>query len=186
MRLDCNPWLAGQRTIPIEPLVGHLRHPEFHCLGKQRDTLERMFSASYILLPDARDLRLRRETSGRRLFFDAGASIYGTCALGCQKWFIESYRAKGIQFDRIIGWEMSAIDHERLWRGADGYPSAMHPRVTYYNTRAEADPTSGDNPLVHIAQIGTQPFVEPSQGALTCPSEPTAVGAVGAPNGDGA
>jgi hypothetical protein len=29
--------MRGALGVPIEPLVGHLRHPEFHCIGPSRD-----------------------------------------------------------------------------------------------------------------------------------------------------
>ena len=125
-------------AAPIEPLVSHLRHPEFHCVGPERDTLQRMFSAAYIILPFAAQAGVAGPSSAKKLFFDAGASLYvelshdlptssndlpqsplelpsnsprsppispdlaryGTCALGCQKWFVDAYRAKGIDFDR--------------------------------------------------------------------------------------
>jgi hypothetical protein len=67
-------WRAGQRHgAPIEPLVGHLRHPKFHCVGRKKDTLERMFSTAYIVLPFATELGLRSHS--RRFLFDLGASI---------------------------------------------------------------------------------------------------------------
>lgn len=52
-------WLCARPPVPIEPLVGHLRHPEFHCIGPSRDTLERMFSIAHIVLPSALQAGLR-------------------------------------------------------------------------------------------------------------------------------
>lgn len=149
-------------AVPIEPLVGHLRHPKFHCVGPERDTLRLMFSTDYLVLPHASQLDAMRGGAAaddpasppRKLFFDAGASVYGQgCGMGCQRWFVEAYRAKGIEFDRIIGWEAKPVDPTALWRGAEGYPPQLHSRVTYFNAPVSADAASGDNPLTHIEQL---------------------------------
>ena len=51
-------WLCGDSDTlkfdPIEPLVGHLRDPRFHCVGPHRDTIDLLFSTSYLLLQDQR------------------------------------------------------------------------------------------------------------------------------------
>lgn len=142
----------GALQVPIEPLVGHLRHPEFHCIGPHRDTLERMFNADYLLLPWA--IEVARKPGGRNFFFDVGASVYGwNCVMGCQRWFIEAYKAHGIEFDRIIGWEMAAQNQSMLWTSDKGYPRAMHPHVTYFNTPVSGAVGDGDNPYTHVLAL---------------------------------
>ena len=135
--------------VPIEPLVGHLRHPRFHCVGPERDTLELMFSTDYLVLPSEAELQL--PAGARRLFFDLGASRYNqSCALGCQKWFVESFAAQGIFFDRILGWEAAEVDHAQMWRDVPGH---LKPRMQYFNTPVSDDPASSDNPLNHLRAL---------------------------------
>ena len=144
---------AGATSVPIEPLVGHLRHPMFHCVGRRRDTFELMFDTSYLVVPHAADLGVGEGSGVRKFFFDAGASVYGRCAMGCQRWFIDEYHRKGIDFDRIIGWEYAKQDHGEIWHGTQGYPSELHYKTTYHNTAVSADVSTGDNPLMHILAL---------------------------------
>jgi hypothetical protein len=76
--------------------------------------------------------------------------------MGCERWFIDAYRARGIEFDRIIAWEAVPVDHHMLWRSAEGYPPELHSRVTYYNTPISDDAVSADNPLNHIAALARE------------------------------
>ena len=99
--------------VPIEPLVGLLRHPKYYCLvpgfsGKVPPTfLQGTFykhNRDY-LLPFWRKETLPRP--GRRShFFDLGASLY-TAGIGgaSQKWFVDTYAKRGIDFDRIFACE---------------------------------------------------------------------------------
>ncbi|EGB02538.1 hypothetical protein AURANDRAFT_68787, partial [Aureococcus anophagefferens] len=65
----CDGW------APIEPLIGHLRHPLFHCVGPEKDTFALMFSKAFIALPRAAEVGANRPGT-KTFFFDAGASVY--------------------------------------------------------------------------------------------------------------
>ena len=49
----------------------------------------------------------RSQTSA--FFFDLGASLYDKGAGGAStKWFVDQYRARGIDFDRLYAWESTS------------------------------------------------------------------------------
>lgn len=117
----------------VEPLVGHLRHPLFHCVGPRKDTFDLMFSKDYLVLATAADVR----RGSRAFFFDAGASVaYDNCWWGCTKWFVDAYAARGINFDRILLWEAADVDHAAYWRSV---PPSLKPRMQYFNTPLTLD-----------------------------------------------
>ena len=142
----CDGW------APIEPLVGHLRHPLFHCVGPDKDTFGLMFSKAFIALPRAHEVGADRP-GAKRLFFDAGASVYDECWWGCTKWFVDSYRANGIEFDRILAWEAASVNHTKFW---EAVPRDLKPRFSYYNTPVSGDPRSGDNLWYHVKALARE------------------------------
>ena len=142
----CDGW------APIEPLIGHLRHPLFHCVGPEKDTFALMFSKAFIALPRAAEVGANRPGT-KTFFFDAGASVYDECWWGCTKWFVDSYRANGVEFDRILGWEAAAVNHTRFW---EAVPRDLKPRFSYYNTPVSADPRSGDNLWHHVRSLAAE------------------------------
>ena len=126
----------------IEPLIGHLRHPFFHCVGNRKDTFELMFDTNYLVLP-----QISRTMFKQVLLFDVGASSFDDCAMGCQKWFVDEYRKIGLPFDKIVGWEAKPLDHREYWAKI---PADLKYRIQLFNTPANADVDSTDNPLNHI------------------------------------
>jgi len=128
---------------PIEPLVGHLRDPRFHCVGDDRDTIQVMFSTEYLVLASAAGIARRNavsSSSSQNYFFDAGASVvFDNCWWGCTKWFVDEYERRGIRFDRLFLWEARTdVDHAKYWRTV---PADLKPRITYVNAPLEADAT---------------------------------------------
>mmetsp|Transcript_16953 Transcript_16953/g.25498 ORF Transcript_16953/g.25498 Transcript_16953/m.25498 type:complete len:538 (-) Transcript_16953:94-1707(-) len=117
----------------VEPLVGHLRHPFFHCIGPLKDTVELMFSTAYLLLANVSTTPWTNS-----FFFDAGASsAYNNCWWGCTKWFIDEYERRGLRFDRILLWEArSDINHSHYWSTV---PAELRPRMSYYNVPLSAN-----------------------------------------------
>ncbi|KAJ8612234.1 hypothetical protein CTAYLR_002944 [Chrysophaeum taylorii] len=139
-------WTRGDFTVGIiEPLVGHLRHPFFHCVGDKRDTFDLMFSKDYLILATARAVR----PGASKFFFDAGASnAYDNCWWGCTKWFVDAYRARGIDFDRILLWEATPADPKAYWASV---PPDVKPKLQYFNVPLNSAPP--DNLWHHLRAL---------------------------------
>lgn len=122
----CHNGEVRKVRVPIEPLVGLLRHPKYYCIVPGFDAAGRPPSFMHgRLWKHNRDYLLPfwdNETlpvPGRRsLFFDMGASLYNDGLGGAsQKWFIDEYARRGIHFDRIFAWELKQhTDSEILSR----------------------------------------------------------------------
>ena len=53
----------------------------------------------------------------RRFLFDLGASTFRAGTGGAsQQWFVETYAAHGIVFDRILAWEAINMTADRIFR----------------------------------------------------------------------
>jgi hypothetical protein len=92
--------------IPIEPLVGFLRHPLHHCFPKNFGLHSNYrVNKDYMIQPFSPEIYPTGGSDRRNYFFDLGASFY-TSGLGgaSQQWFFETYRSRGITFDRILAW----------------------------------------------------------------------------------
>lgn len=67
------------------------------------------------------------------------------------------YRAHGIEFDRIVGWEAAEVNHTKFWNAV---PKELKPRFSYFNAPVSADPKSGDNLWYHVkAQARPEDYV---------------------------
>lgn len=130
-------WANCPGSHAIEPLVGHLRHPYFHCVGPRKDTYQLLFSTDYLLLATSAGLPDDNE-SYVKFFFDAGASVvYDNCWAGCTKWFVDAYARRGIDFDRILLWEAAIADPKKYWKSV---PADLVPKMQYYNTPLTVEP----------------------------------------------
>ena len=132
---------TGLRTKTyIEPLVSFLRHPLAICPRTgAADTLDK----SYLLIPHVHEVTTKRSY---KWLFDAGASTYDTGAGGAsQSWFVNTYRARGIEFDRILGWEAKATNPLYQWGHV---PADIKRKTSFYNIPATAVVNGANNPLV--------------------------------------
>lgn len=152
-----NSCTSEQRVFPIEPLVAALRQPDYPCEAAWSDT-------DYMLLPHAGDTDAALgdgKTTRNLWFFDAGASLYkapeddsfrgGNWFWGVsEKWFVDAYRKRGIEFNEIIGWEAEKFDPQKIW---DAYPEDIKYKVRYFNIYASGEKDHTDNPLRVIKQL---------------------------------
>ena len=124
-------------VIPIEPLVGLLRHPNYYCIVPGTGSTHIPNWVSGALWQFNRDYLLpmwkveaQLASPGRAYFFDLGASVYnGGLGGASQKWFIDSYLRRGIHFDRIFAWEVRARTDEQIMKPL---PKALRNRTTVY------------------------------------------------------
>jgi hypothetical protein len=150
MREDCGHGLQVTH-VPIEPLISFLRHPKFLCFPGI-DVVDKNYM--YLTWRDEVIPSVKRQNlnyGSRSYYFDLGASTYSTGAGGAsQSWFVEEYLKRGIDFDRILAWEVSPIDPNNLF---NSYPAHVVGKVSYFNVPANIDSTHGMNPIRMLKQI---------------------------------
>ena len=126
----------------IEPLVSFLRHPLSLCVEQS------IFDKSYLLLLHEEELDIK---SSYKWLFDAGASTYDTGAGGAsQSWFVDNYRGRGIDFDRIIGWEAAPTEPITQW---GPIPADVKQKTSWYNIPISSEVGGADNPLTFIKNL---------------------------------
>jgi hypothetical protein len=129
--------------IPIEPLVGMLRHPHYHCFREAA-----LSEKEYMLVTSLPEVTPQPR---RSFLFDLGASTY-TEGLGgaSQGWFVETYARQGINFDRILAWEATVINPSKIY---ESVPDEVLANLTYFNVPADPAVDSKHNPLRFIKMI---------------------------------
>jgi hypothetical protein len=141
---------SGKRTIikePIEPLVGHLRHPHTPkpCTPPGQPAID-VQSRAYITLLDNSEDRLFDLYPGRKILIDAGTSTYDSSL----HWFVQVYGERGIHFDTIYAWEARPMDATRYWAAV---PDDIKPVLHFFNAPITTDPASRMNPITLIKDI---------------------------------
>jgi hypothetical protein len=136
---------TGERSsIHIEPLVSFLRHPLALCSTNAVSILDK----TYLVVPYKDEII---KDNSRKWLFDAGASTYDTGAGGAsQSWFVDTYRARGIDFDRIIGWEAAKTDPSNQWGKV---PADVKRKTSWFNIPVTTGVGEADNPLTYIKHL---------------------------------
>ena len=135
-------------NVPIEPLAGFAhRHPKYHCFN---NAAKYRVNKAYIINPFRAELSPLMDCRGavrspRAFLFDLGASLYRSGFGGAsQSWFVESYAARGILFDRILSWEAAPHSPEEIF---EGMPESVIDAVSYFNVPVNSTPGAIMNPL---------------------------------------
>ena len=142
--------------VPIEPLVGFLRHPSFmhRFCSIDTNTFTNLARIDTQLLPlrlcERDTLRLR--PAPRSLLFDVGAGLWNQGpGGGSLRWLVTAYEANGIQFDRILAWEATNHTGAEMFRRM---PLKVMDTISYYNVPVDdAAPTAPHNPLRALRYI---------------------------------
>ena len=135
--------------IPIEPLIGALRHPDFPCLPGCRKHCK--YSKDYLLIAHAAEVRPRLGKGNRAFFFDLGASVYNSGGGGAsQKWFVKAYRQRGIEFSRIFAWEANPIPPADIYRDV---PPEIVTALSYFNVPANPSQGAAHNPFRIMSEV---------------------------------
>jgi hypothetical protein len=148
IREDCSG-VIKIADVPIEPLVGFLRHPLYHCFERKN-----VVDKSYMFLTAKENIypSLKRDSLiTTNYYFDLGASTY-TSGFGgsSQNWFVDSYAKRGIKFDRIIAWEAITLPAEKILKE---YPNEIIGKVSYFNVPASTDITDKMSPIRIIKEL---------------------------------
>jgi len=135
-----------QSRVHIEPLVSFLRHPLALC--PKTELAANILDKTYLLVPYKDEVTNDEST---KWLFDAGASTYDAGAGGAsQSWFVNTYRARGIEFDRIIGWEAAKTDPSNQW---DVVPADIKRKTSWFNIPVTTGVGDADNPLTFIKNL---------------------------------
>lgn len=141
---DCT---GATRQIYLEPLVSFLRHPQAICIFKESNG--GILDKSYMLVPHAQEISAA--SNSVKWLFDAGASVYDDGAGGAsQKWFVDTYRQRGIEFDRILCWEAEPTDAKLQWNRT---PADIKRKMTWFNIPLNAAIGHEDNPFTFIKAL---------------------------------
>ena len=141
---------TGKRTVvkePIEPLVGHMRHPHGlkACVLAGQTPID-VQSRAYIALMGNSDDRLFDLYPGRKILVDAGTGTFDTSLA----WFVSAYAARGIHFDAIYAWEANHVDAARYWASV---PDELRPRLHFFNAPITPARASRMNPVTLIKEV---------------------------------
>jgi hypothetical protein len=91
---------------------------------------------------------------GRAFLFDLGCSVYDDGAGGAsESWFVNTYRARGIEFDRVLAWEMARIEPAKMF---GGYPSDILDILSFFNVPSDPNPEGQQNPLRMMRDLCVQ------------------------------
>lgn len=149
---SCGHHPVVHHFVPIEPLVGFLRHPLHICVDPLPSE-KYVIDKEYLFLMRLNSVypRIRRGIVGRKYLFDLGASTYTSGGGGVsQQWFVESYRKRGIDFERILAWEAEKHTVEKLF---EQYPHDVAAVISYYNLPASPDITDKMSPVRMLKQL---------------------------------
>ena len=140
---------SGERHYTyIEPLISFLRHPKAVCFQQNDHLLDK----SYLVVPHQNEIA--KTGSAYTWLFDVGASTYREGAGGAsQSWFVDTYRNRGIEFDRIYAWEAAKTDPEAQWAGT---PLDVKMKTSWYNIPINVTLGHADNPLTFIKRLAKE------------------------------
>ena len=144
-------------TVPIEPLVGILRHPYAVCgsSARERVTSSWLVDKDY-LLAYFMDEWARTQAGGvvqdsRSFLFDMGCSTYNDGLGGASlSWFIDHYRARGVHFDRVLAWEATKLDPNKL---LGSFPKDVLANLSYYNVPVDTNPGALHHPWSILKRV---------------------------------
>jgi hypothetical protein len=131
--------------IPIEPIMGILRHPAALCMSSPKDSTNDLMRKDWLILPNAEYFLDVARKPSKVIFYDLGASTYKTGVGGSsQEWFVDEFSKRNMEFDDVFAWEATKHDDAEIFK--DMPPSMLH-KVRYYNVPVELDPKALHNPI---------------------------------------
>ena len=134
--------------VPIEPLIGFLRHPlfqQYYC--QSSNTWSHIVDKNY-MFPMWHFEIPQKNPDTRYFLFDLGAG-FGPGGSG-QNWFTRNYANRGIHFDRILAWEAKTYNFTQY---LDKLPSDVYDIISFYNVAVDSASMSKNNPLRIIRNI---------------------------------
>lgn len=151
---------AEASLVPIEPLVGFLRHPRFQLSYCSHPSWWEHITSKDHMLPtwsheaSAMHASSRHSRAGRHrraLLFDLGSGP-GPGG-GGQQWFHETYGKRGISFERVFAWEGRVYEPRAV---LDRATKQAYDALSFYNVPIEPRPDSLHNPLRVLRSVARQ------------------------------
>ncbi|GBF93703.1 hypothetical protein Rsub_06806 [Raphidocelis subcapitata] len=168
--VKCDDGTSSEHTDWIEPLAHGLRHPYNFCSQNKFAPSEVytdrvvavIYNRTYLLLANRQGVDSVRGARGdceRRecqvFFFDLGATAYRQSDKEPgQSWFVRSYAAAGLPFDRMFEWEARAMSPAEIFNEV---PKELLKVYSYFNIPATTDtkdPSHAVNILKSLAKPG--------------------------------
>ena len=144
---SCDAPDATPKRVPIEPLASFLRSPRHLCFKRASHKYFKEYivpSRPPAFIPVPR----------RSMFFDIGASLYAEGLGGAsQDWFVSTYAARGIIFERIFAWEAQGIPPAKLF--GPPLPVNVMDSLSYYNVPVVALRGGRHNPWRTLRSVAT-------------------------------
>jgi len=140
-------WMScGGVDVPLEPLTDLMRSPAFPCERKWPAALY----FDYLWFEYAKP----RPPGSKAFYFDLGCSLWtgggpGETELGQSHlaWVATTYMERGVQWDRIVGWEALTHTREEICKGV---PADVAKKFTYFNVGVSDDTRSERWPWKHL------------------------------------
>lgn len=128
--------------VPIEPLVGLLRHPSAHPACNVDEQSIDIEDRSHLLARPAFSMHLGSQAQRQRHYlFDLGCGTTYTSSIG---WFVDKYAQQDVHFDEIWAWEAKATPGADFW---ESVPQNMSSKLHFYNSFVNADVHSAASPI---------------------------------------
>jgi hypothetical protein len=128
--------------VPIEPIMGILRHPYAICMPHTKQHGD-VFRKDWLILPNSEYFKGRNHP--KVIMYDLGASTYKTGAGGAsQEWFVSEFARRGMAFDEIYAWEAAKHEPADIFKDV---PPNMLPKLRYYNVPVQVEPDGLHNPI---------------------------------------
>jgi len=140
-------WMScGGTDVPLEPLTDLMRNPAFPCEQKWPAAL----SFDYLWF----DYVAPQPPGGKAFYFDLGCSTWtgggpgeNELGRGHMAWVATAYMKRGVQWDRIVGWEATPHTREEICKGV---PADIASRLTYFNVGVSDDVHSEQWPWKYL------------------------------------
>ena len=157
----CDGVVVHDKNIPIEPLIGFLRHPFYHCLKGRKTEVE---DKDYIIVTREDEIfpvSKVKSNSSTSYLFDVGANLYDGWQITNKwfikgsmstKWFVDAYNISNIGFDRILCWEANHMEPKKIYHHI---PRKVLGKISYFNIPVTAEKESEKNPLTIMKDVAT-------------------------------
>eukprot|EP00316_Scyphosphaera_apsteinii_P005789 CAMPEP_0119303802 /NCGR_PEP_ID=MMETSP1333-20130426/5183_1 /TAXON_ID=418940 /ORGANISM="Scyphosphaera apsteinii, Strain RCC1455" /LENGTH=271 /DNA_ID=CAMNT_0007306569 /DNA_START=1 /DNA_END=813 /DNA_ORIENTATION=+ len=150
---ECSDSKSDTLRVPIEPLVGFLRHPLAVCVTNEWATI---LSTEYILpMRESEVMPAPLPPYASRYLFDLGASLWSANTQGGSslKWLVQGYKRRGLLFDRIFAWEATPHTTSEIFYGL---PAQALDAISYFNVPVDPTPGAKHNPLRTLLAVASE------------------------------
>jgi hypothetical protein len=152
--------------VPLEPLVGLMRHPFAGIKGKvwcrtDAKGARSLYDWRYLATESARDPSFGLRYPGRKVLIDLGATTWGVrdnrvadSTVADARTYADIFGAAGIEFDMVFGWEMNRrYTPDMFFQGLRTYAPQRLDKYCFASRAASPLPGHLDNALEMLTQL---------------------------------